>query len=122
MKKLIVSLAIVVAVTAAVAGTAYAVFTQTKSIDSNRVGTARINLDIRALSSGVISKPLNVVGLIPGQWTDWARAELYNQSDSTPVLLFFHVENVTGDACNKVNLRVTTGFAGSDSGERASYV
>jgi hypothetical protein len=36
--------------------------------------------------------------------------------------MYMHVDNVTGAACDKINLQVTTGHAGSDAGERARDV
>ena len=122
MKQVILSLVTILSVAGMVAGATTAVFSDTHSILGNTVGTAKVVFDIRALNSGQISKPLNVTGLVPTQWTGWGRAELYNHSDSTAVRMYMHVDNVTGAACDKINLQVTTGHAGSDAGERARDV
>lgn len=122
MKQIVLSVFTIFAVVAITAGATQAVFSEIETIDSNTISTATVDIDLRSLSSGEISKPLNVTDLIPGEWTQWARAEIYNTSASTPVRVFFHVEDVTGDACGKTNLRVTTGHAGTDAGERANDV
>ena len=122
MKKILLSLLTIVAVGASVSAATQAIFSDTGEIAGNTISTARVNIDIRGLASGEIPKPFDVVGLVPGQWTDWARAEIYNESDSTTVKYYMYVDNVTGGACAKTNLRVTTGHAGSDVNERARDV
>jgi len=119
MKKIVASILVILSLMVSVGGATMAVFTQSKSVLGSTVSTARIDIDIRALSSGQISKPLNVAGLVPGQWTGWGRAEVYNSSISTPIRLFFYVDNLNGAACNKVNFNLTTGHAGSDASERS---
>lgn len=121
MKKLITSLLIVLALGVSITAATQAVFSDTGTIAGNTVSTAKVNIDIRALDSGQISKPFNVVGLVPGEWTDWARAEIYNESDSTNVKFYMYLANVSG-TCGKTNLRVTTGYAGNDTNERARDV
>lgn len=118
MRRITVSIVIILALIVSVGGATLAVFTQSRSILGNTVSTARIDMDLRALSSGQIVKPINVSGLVPGSWTGWGRAEIYNTALSTPIKVYFYVDNVVGDACSKINFRLTTGHAGSDAGER----
>lgn len=121
MRKIALSVLTIAALAIAVTGGTFAVFSDTGEIAGNTISTAKVNIDIRALNSGKISKPLNVTGLVPGQWTKWGRAEIYNESDSTTVKYYMYVKNVSGAACNKVNLRVTTGYAGGDERARDVY-
>src|SRR5690606_25827227 len=57
-----------------------------------------------------------------GQTSQWGRVEVYNESDSSPVKVFFYVTNITGGACAKVNLEVRTGHAGTLAGETAMTI
>ncbi len=117
MKKLLVSFLVTGSLILSVTLGSLAVFSESEEILGNTVSAATVDIDLRSLNSGEISKPLNVSGLIPGQWTDWGRAVIYNKINSTDVKVFFYVKDVTGDACPKVNLQVTTGHAGGN--ERA---
>lgn len=117
MSRIYASLIVIMALIVSVGGSTVAAFTQSKQILGSTISTARIDIDLRALSSGEIPKPLNVTGLIPGEWTDWARGEVYNSSLSTPIKVYFYVTNMSGSACSKTNFYLTTGHAGGD--ERA---
>lgn len=105
-----------------VSGATYAVFSATDSIDDNTITTATITFDAKGEANATtLAKPLNASGLLPGEFTDWARGALYNQS-AVPVRFYMYVDNLDGAACPLINLRVTTGHAGSDAGERARDV
>lgn len=120
MNKILIRAITALSIVVLVAGSTSAVFSDSEEIEGNTLSTAQVDIDLRALSSGEIDKPLDVDGLVPGQWTDWARAEIYNTTPSTPVKLWFYVKDVEGLACSKINLNVTTGHAGGD--ERAHDV
>ncbi len=119
MKKMFISLALITAMLVSSVGATMAVFSDQGKILGNSFSTATVNIDLRALGSGQISKPISLTGMIPGMWSDWGRVEVYNESNSTPVKAYFYVENLSGAACNKVNLKLATGHAGSLVSESA---
>ncbi len=125
MRKILMSLLLVFATSAMVAGATQAVFSESSNFDGNSLSTARVDIDARSEpAGGILGKPLAVTGLVPGQYSDWARGVVYNTAGSTPVRLWMYVSNVTGgQVCDKTNLTVYTGHAadGADS-ERAFTV
>jgi hypothetical protein len=102
-------------------GATRAIFSDTEAIEGNTVSTATIDIDLRALSSGIIPKPLNVNGLLPGNYTDWARAEIFNTSESSEARLYAYIDDLEGSACPDINLIMTTGNAGSNEMEFSVY-
>lgn len=122
MKKLVLSALTVLATGAMAVGATRAVFTAQDTIAGNTIATATILLDAKGETNGTtLAKPIASTGLVPGALTAWARGALHNQS-SVPVRAYMYVTNVTGDACDKVVLQVTTGHAGSDASERTRTV
>lgn len=120
--RILASFLTIVSMVAIVAGATAAVFNDTAAFEGNTISTATVNIDARSEPNGNLPKPLSVSGLVPGEWTDWARGIVYNEADSSDVKVFMYVDNVTGPACGAVNLKVTTGHAGTDEGERAIIV
>lgn len=120
MKRLLLSLLVVGAVVTATAAGTQAVFTDSDNIAGNTVSTATVEIDARGESrGGIMAKPIVATGLIPGEYTSWARGVVYNKANSTNVRVYMYVDNLTGD-CGKINLRVTTGHANDgDPSERA---
>lgn len=114
MKKILVSTSIITAMAVALLGTTYAVFSDTESIDGNTLSAATVDIDLRALDSGTIEKPLDLDNMLPGEWSEWARAEVYNTTPSTNVRVYMYADNLTGAACDMVNLDVRTGHASGD--------
>jgi len=100
----------------------YSVFSDTEKISNNNLNAATVDIVLQALTTGVIDKPLNVSNLVPTQWTDWARAEIYNEDYSTKVRVFMYLENTDGLLCDETNLQVTTGVLGSDLTERGTDI
>lgn len=96
-----------------------AVFSTSDNIPGNTISTARVSLDAHNFSG---NKPIGsiVEKLVPGQWTQEGRAELYNTGDAA-LRVYMHVEDVAGEACDKVNLKVFTGWAGGDEHVRTVY-
>ncbi len=113
MIKIIKSLVLVVAALAVVGGGTRSFFSDTDSFDNNTISTATVKIDARNEPQGRLSKPLNVSGLVPGQWTDYARGIVFNEANSTNVKLYMYVTNISGVACGKTNLEVWTGHAGN---------
>jgi predicted ribosomally synthesized peptide with SipW-like signal peptide len=123
MKTIIKSLVLITAVAAVASVATWAVFSATDNIPNNTVGTATVSIDAKGeANSSTASKPINVSNLVPGQFTAWYRGGVVNNS-TVPIKLYMYVDGLTvGGACDKINLQVTTGFAGSDAGERARNV
>ena len=120
MKRIILSLVTILAAVAMVAGATRAVFSATDSFIGNTISTATVRIDARSETGNNparLPKPLNVAGLVPTQWTNWARGVVFNQADSTPVRLYMYLDNISGVACGKTNIQVYTGHAadGADS-------
>ncbi|NCT55627.1 hypothetical protein GW755_02150 [bacterium] len=103
-------------------GYTYSVFSDTERIDNNTLSSATVDITLQALTSGIIEKPVNVSNLVPTQWTDWARAEIYNEDYSTSVRVFMYLENTSGLLCDEVNLQVTTGVLGTNTAERGTDI
>lgn len=122
MKKIIVSLFTIFAVVAAVSGATFAVFSDTDSFVGNTISTATVNISALSEPKGLLPKPINVSGLVPGQSTGWARGVIFNKADSTDVRLYMHVANVSGAACGKTNLKVYTGHAHDGADDERSVV
>jgi len=118
MKKIILSLGSIVATLAVATGATFAIFSDSSSFNGNTVSTAKVDINALSEPNGNLPKPLNVSGLVPGEWTDWARGVIFNTAESTDVKLYMYVDNKSGAACDKINLEVTTGHAGSDAQER----
>lgn len=123
MSRILASMLVIVSVIGAVGGTTLAVFSDTASILGNTVSTAQVNIDARPEANETTEeKPVVATGLVPGEWSDWYRMVVFNESNSTNVRAYMYVTNVVGAACSKINLKVTTGHAGSDAGERANVI
>lgn len=119
MSRVFASMLTIVAIIGAVGGATMAVFSDTASILGNTVSTGQVNIDARPEENETTAeKPVIAEGLVPGEWSDWYRMVVYNEADSTNVRAYMYVTNLEGDACNKVNLKVTTGNAADDASER----
>lgn len=92
-----------------------AVFDETERINDNTIafGGDGVDIDLRGLTSGPMDKPIYAEDLMPGEWTDWARAVVYNTQESDNVRVFFYVEDLQGD-CGMTNFELWTGYALSD--------
>ena len=121
MKKIILSMSALAFVGVLLAGGTYAAWSASATVEGNTISTGQLSLDLHGKTSGEIDKPINVSGLFPGDWTGWARLEIYNQS-SIPVKLYMYAENLSGDACEVTNLEVRTGYAGGDEKVRLVYM
>lgn len=111
------------ALTASVTQATLAVFSDSSQILGNTISTAFVDIDARAeANSSTLPKPINELGLVPGEWTQWYRGVVFNKAESTNVRVYMYLNNVVGTACSKTNLVVTTGHAGSDVGERVNVL
>ncbi len=124
MKKIALSLVTIFAVVAMVAGATRAVFSDQATIPGNTISTATIDLVAGGEARpGVLPKPLNASLLVPGQWTDWGRGILRNNTQPNPpdwdnqyppfldVYMYVEITQNERGVCDKVNLKVTTGHA-----------
>lgn len=87
-----------------------AVFSESEKILGNSVAAGTVDIQLTALGTGEIAKPIDAEGLVPGEWTEWARAVIYNTVGSENVKVFFYVENLQG-VCGATNLELYTGHA-----------
>lgn len=113
MRRILLSLLTIFTTTAMMAGASQAVFSDTDTFEGNNITTATVNIDARSEAHGLLPKPLIASGLIPGEYTDWARGVVYNEAGSTNVRVYMYVANRTGTACDKTNIEVYTGYAES---------
>jgi len=114
MRKVLVSLVMISALLVSSIGSTMAVWTHKEEILGNTITTGQIEIVLQGLTSGEIDKPLNITGLFPGEWSKWGRVEVKNAVNSTPVKVYFYVENVVGDACSKVNIELKMDQVGQD--------
>lgn len=110
MKKILLSLVTVFGIAAIVVGSAKAVFSAQGTIVGNTISSATVTLQVHNFSG---NKPVNTSSLVPGQWAPDGRAELYN-TGNVPVKVYMYAANVAGAACDKTNLKVSTGYAGGN--------
>lgn len=122
MKKILISLITIVAVSTLVVGATRAVFSGSTKFAGNTVGAAEVKIDARSEPMGLLPKPLNVKGLVPNQWTDWARGVIFNEQTSTDIRLYMYIANVSGEACDKINLKVYTGHAASGADSERGFL
>ncbi len=116
------SLTVIVGVAALVSGGTYSFFSATDTVTDNTITTASIVFSATGeANETTLAKPINASDLFPGSFSPWARAALENGS-SFPLRYYMYVENLEGDACDKVNLTVATGVEGSDASERTANV
>lgn len=122
MKKALLSFSVIVSMVAAVAGITYAVFSDSDTIEGHTVSTAHVNISaVGEAGSESAPKPIDADGLLPGEMTDWYRGAVHNEVDSSDVRLYMYAENLSGAACDKINLEVTTGHAGGDEHQYEVY-
>ncbi len=121
MGSIVKSLAILLAAIAVTGGATYSFFSATDSIGGNTISTATVKIDAKGESGqGVMAKPVSTANLVPGEWSDWARGAVFNQS-TVPVRLYMYVDNLQGAVCPLTNLTMTTGYAGGNERERMVY-
>ena len=111
MKRILMSLLVVGVVASSVVAATQAVFSSTGYIAGNTMTSASVNLVVHNFSA---NKPIGTIpaNLVPGEWTPWGRAELYN-TGNVSVRVYMYLDSMAG-TCDKTNLRVTTGYAGGD--------
>jgi hypothetical protein len=112
----------IAAVSTLVVGTARAVFNDSSVFGSNTITTAKVEIDTRSEPMGRLPKPLNVSGLVPTQWTNWARGIVFNTANSTNIRLYMYLDNINGTACDKTNLQVYTGHANNGNDSERGWV
>jgi predicted ribosomally synthesized peptide with SipW-like signal peptide len=94
-----------VASLALIAGGAYALFSDQDNVNGNSTAVGTISLDARE----VANKPMSVTNLLPGEAGDPGTVDLYNDG-SREQYQYMHVENLIGDLCPSINLKVGYSF------------
>ena len=105
MKKILLSLFTTFAVVGITAGATRAGFCESAYVTRNTITTAGGNIDF----SSLVNKPITASNLVPGESTPQSKLDVYNESNSTDVVVYMYATNVTGVACDKINLKVETG-------------
>lgn len=114
-RKILASALVVISLMSAVGGSALAIFTDSESIQGNTISTGSVDIEL----SGDVA-PIVASGLNPGDWSDWSRVEVDNNSTS-PVRLYFYATELNGMACGDTNLEIMTGPLGGDEMQYAVY-
>ncbi len=122
MRKIFFSVFILIALVVEVSQATKAVFSDTGEVKGNTISAATVNIDFRSEPKGLLPKPLNVSGLVPTQFTGWARGVVYNAANSTPVKVYMYVENISGGACDKTRIEVYTGHAADGASSERGYL
>lgn len=120
MRRVLASVLVIAALVMSVTQIAFAVFSDSESIPGNTISTGVIDIGIGGPGS-TQAEPIVAQGLMPGEWSDWVRYLVTNNSTNN-VKLYFYVTDVSGDACVKTNLEIRTGVEGSDESERVHEV
>ncbi len=106
-RKLFSSGLMVVAMIAAIGGSAFAVFRDTEFIPGNTISTGTVDI-VLDNGLGQMPDPIVAEGLMPGEFSEWTQANVISNSSGN-VKLYFYVIDVDGDACNKTNLEIASG-------------
>ena len=117
MRRIVLSLFMVIAVGLFTIGATQAVFSDTGYIVGNTIASGSVDLTVHNFSG---NKPIDTQALAPGEFTPWGRAELFN-TGNLPVRVYMYVDQLEGNACGAVNLEVATGHAGGNETERNVY-
>ncbi len=108
MRRILASVLVIVALVASIGEIAFAVFSDSATIPGNSISTGAIDIQLNGDGSEQTPLPIIADGLMPGQWTDWQRYLVTNNSNNN-VRLYFYVTDVVGDACVKTNIQIKTG-------------
>lgn len=114
-RKILASALVVISLMSAVGGSALAIFTDSESIQGNTISTGSVDIEL----SGDVA-PIVANGLNPGDWSDWSRVEVDNNSTSS-IRLYFYGTDIWGMACGDTNLEIATGPLGGDEMQYAVY-
>jgi len=121
MKKILISLAMIVAVLSVMAGATYALFSDQGTVAGNTVATGTLELTVNK-SEG---KPWNVSGIQPGYVSGWEHVDLFNAphpavSGQLPFEAYMRLEGPTsGDVAlyNALEIDVYDSGWNSDCGD-----
>jgi len=108
MRKILASVLTIVALVGSVGGVAFAIFSDTASIPGNTISTGAIDIGLSGSGAEQTPQPIVATGLMPGDWSDWKKYLITNNSNEN-IKLYFYVTDVSGDACVKTNLEIATG-------------
>lgn len=105
-RKILSSTLVVVSLLAAVGGSAFALFRDTEYIPGNTISTGAVDISLTG-ENAQLPNPINAAGLLPGEWSEWSKVNVTNNS-SSDVDVYFYVTNVDGAACHDTNLEFAT--------------
>jgi predicted ribosomally synthesized peptide with SipW-like signal peptide len=111
-KKLLISLLTIVAVSGLVFGATRAYFTDQEVVDGNNFSAGEIDIEIRG--EGATSQTFS--DMAPGVWTDQVKYNIYNSANSLPVKYMFKAEKVSqteSGMYGKLNVKVRHAHAGT---------
>ena len=107
-RKILASALVVISLMSAVGGSALAIFSDTESIQGNTISTGSVDIELTGDFGPITAQSLN-----PGDWSEWERVEVDNNSNG-PVRLYFYVTDLAGAACGDTMLELATGPLGGD--------
>ncbi len=114
-RKILASALVVISLMSAVGGSALAIFSDTESIQGNTISTGSVDIELTGDFGPITAQNLN-----PGDWSDWERVEVDNNSNG-PIKLYFYVTDVSGAACGDTLLNLVTGPLGGDEMQYPFY-
>ena len=92
------------------ANTALSVLADSSSLINLAISTA--DFEIQGPLTILENKPINVENFVPGQWSDYGRLRIVNNTEH-PVNFYTYVSNTDGNVCPELNIRLEV----SDNGE-----
>ena len=107
-RKILASALVVISLMSAVGGSALAIFSDTESIQGNTISTGSVDIELTGDFNPITAQNLN-----PGDWSEWQRVEVDNNSNG-PVKLYFYVTDLNGAACGDTMLELATGPLAGD--------
>jgi len=108
MKRIFISLFLVLTVGIAMVVATRAVWSESQTFQSNSATMAQVNFHLENLSG--VALPMSLTKLMPGVWSDPSITNVVNSLDSAPIRMYFYVDKInppTGAACDKVDLYLT---------------
>ncbi len=107
-RRIFASMLTILSLIAVVGGSALAIFRDFEHIRGNTLSAGTVDIE---LTDGTAQFPNPIVaeGLLPGEFSNWSRVLVTNNS-SSDVKLYFYVTDLHGAACTDTKLEVATGL------------
>lgn len=112
MKRLLISLVLIVLAGTAVVGATSSYFTDKVEVSGNTFTAGRVDIKL----NGAGANPQTFTNMAPGVWTSQVLYEVYNQANSLPVKYKFNAEKTSETVAgyfDKINVKVRHTFAGT---------